>query len=247
MIDESKRRRRDQIMSLIVAVKDKDRYVLGADKQSSAGGNKDHSATKIWEVGNCPGIVMGGVGSARATQVIQYSNIIDLNCLSRGCTTEYIVCSVVPEIVSALEAHGICCSPNPDDKTKIIPNAFLIAIDDQAWVIWHDLSVIEVEDYFAIGSGSDVATGALYATKDKNPFERIVTCIDAAAETTLFVDDGVDLVATSIKKEDKKMIAKALNIPENMLDEYNKKKQDESHKKKANSKSSKKSKKKKKK
>ena len=52
MIDESKRRRRDQIMSLIVAVKDKDRYVLGADKQSSAGGNKDHSATKIWEVGN---------------------------------------------------------------------------------------------------------------------------------------------------------------------------------------------------
>ena len=120
-----------------------------------------------------------------------------------------------------VEAHGICCSPNPDDKTKIIPNAFLIAIDDQAWVIWHDLSVIEVEDYFAIGSGSDVATGALYATKDKNPFERIVTCIDAAAETTLFVDDGVDLVATSIRKEDKKLIAKALNIPEIMLNWLN--------------------------
>jgi len=206
-------------MSLIVAVKDKNRYVLGADKQSSAGGNKDHSATKIWEVRNCQGIVMGGVGSARATQIIQYSNIIDLNCLSRGCTTEYIVCSVVPEIVSALEMHGISCSPNPDDKTKIIPNAFLIAIDDKAWVIWHDLSVIEVENYFAIGSGSDVATGALYATKDKNPFERIVTCIDAAAETTLFVDDGVDLLATSIKKEDKKLIAKALNIPEVMFEE----------------------------
>ena len=81
MIDESKRRRRGQIMSLIVAVKDKDRYVLGADKQSSAGGNKDHSATKIWEVGNCPGIVMGGVGSARATQVIQYSKLIRVQVL----------------------------------------------------------------------------------------------------------------------------------------------------------------------
>ena len=119
----------------------------------------------------------------------------------------------------------------------------MIAIDDQAWVIWHDLSVIEVEDYFAIGSGSDVATGALYATKDKNPFERIVTCIDAAAETTLFVDDGVDLVATSIKKEDKKLIAKALNIPEIMLEEDHQKEQVDSHKETANTKTSKKSKK----
>ena len=83
----------------------------------------------------------------------------------------------------------------------------------------------------------------MYATKDKNPFERIVTCIDAAAETTLFVDDGVDLVATSIKKEDKKLITKALNIPEIMLEEDHQKEQDDSHKETATTKTSKKSKK----
>ena len=34
-------------MSLVVAVKDKNRIVLGADKQTSAAGNKEHNATKI--------------------------------------------------------------------------------------------------------------------------------------------------------------------------------------------------------
>ena len=74
------------------------------------------------------------------------------------------------------------------------------------------LSVSEIEDYFAIGSGSDVASGALYATKEKNPFERVVTAIDAAAETTLFVDDGIDVLVTEEHKDDEKLLAKALGI-----------------------------------
>ena len=34
-------------MSLIVAIKDKDRVVIGSDKQASAAGLKEHNATKI--------------------------------------------------------------------------------------------------------------------------------------------------------------------------------------------------------
>ena len=34
-------------MSLVIAIKDKNRIVLGADKQTSVGNNKDHLATKI--------------------------------------------------------------------------------------------------------------------------------------------------------------------------------------------------------
>lgn len=201
-------------MSLIVAVKDGDRYVLGADKQCSAGGSKDHNATKIWEVEKAPGIIMGGVGSVRASQIIQYSDVVDLNCLARGLTTEFISRSLVPEIVAALEINGISCQISPEDKTKYIPNVFLFAVEDKAWAVWNDLSVVEIEDSFAIGSGSEVATGALYATKDKNPFERIVTCIEAASESTLYVDDGIDLLATRIDKKDIKTIAKALDVPE---------------------------------
>jgi hypothetical protein len=99
----------------------------------------------------------------------------------------------------------------------MIPNVFIFAYRDKAWVIWHDLSVVEIADYFAIGSGSEVARGALFATKEKNPFERIVTCIDAAAESTLFVDDGIDLLTTCDKPKDAKQVAKALGFDLNML------------------------------
>ena len=79
-------------------------------------------------------------------------------------------------------------------------------------MIWNDLSVTEITDYFAIGSGSDVARGALFVTGDKNPFDRIVSCIDAAAESTLFVDDGIDILVTEEHKDDEKLLAKALGL-----------------------------------
>lgn len=206
-------------MSLIVAIKDKDRIILGADKQVSTGGNKDHTSTKIWEVPELPGALMGGVGSARASQVIQYAQVVDKNAAMSGITTEFVVCSLVPTLVATLKSNGILVEPDKDGDCVMMPNAFVFAYKSCAWVIWHDLSVIEISDYFAIGSGSDVAKGALYATKDKNPFERTVTCIDAAAESTLFVDNGIDVLVTEQRPKDMKQINKALGLDFQLVDE----------------------------
>ena len=71
-------------MSLVIAIRDKDRIVLGADKQVSTGGSKEHTSTKIWPVAELPGAIMGGVGSARASQIIQYANIIDKNLIDKS-------------------------------------------------------------------------------------------------------------------------------------------------------------------
>ena len=203
-------------MSLVVAVKDKDRVVLGSDKQASTSFNKEHSATKIWEVVDLPGAIMGSVGSMRASQIIQYSRIINLNDLfdKGGISTGYIINSLVPAIVAQLQAAGmpLTASEDKDMPCAMIPNVFIFAFEDKAWMIWNDLSVSEIDEYLVIGSGSEVATGVLFATKEKNPFERIITCIDAASETTLFVDDGVDLLATKYKPKDRQQIAKALGI-----------------------------------
>ena len=94
----------------------------------------------------------------------------------------------------------------------MMPNAFLFAYKDKAWMIWCDLSVTEIQEYLAIGSGSDVAKGALFATQGKNPFERIVTAIDAASEATIGVDDGIDLLVTEDRASDMKNAAKAFGI-----------------------------------
>jgi 20S proteasome alpha/beta subunit len=200
-------------MSLVVAIKDKDRIVLGADKQASTGGNKDHTNTKIWEVEELPGAIIGSVGSARASQIIQYSQIIDKNLLNQNLDTEFIVRILAPTLANGLKANGITVEAPEGAKCDMMPNAFIFAYGDRAWTIWHDLSVSEIDKYFAIGSGSDVARGVLYATSDQDPFKRIVTSIDAAAESTLYVDDGIDLLATKRYEEDLNAMAVALGLP----------------------------------
>lgn len=205
-------------MSLVIAIKDKNRIVLGADKQASFGGAKDHQATKIWEVSNLEGAIMGGVGSVRASQIIQYSEIIDKNAFAGEPSIDYIIRNLAPTIAATLNANGVPCEVPTDSETGIsggcvmMPNAFLFAYKDKAWMIWHDLSVTEINDYVAIGSGAELARGVLFATKDKNPFERIVTAIDAAAESTIYVDDGIDILLTEERASDVKQFSKAIGI-----------------------------------
>jgi ATP-dependent protease HslVU (ClpYQ) peptidase subunit len=199
-------------MSLVVAIKDKDRIVLGADKQASAGGNKDHTNIKIWEVEELPGALMGGVGSARASQILQYSQVIDKNLLGKEVDTEFIVRVLVPLIAMHLKNNGIIIDNSKEAGCDLMPNAFIFAYKDRAWTIWHDFSVSEIDSYLAIGSGSDVAKGVLYATQDKDPFERIVTGIAAAAESTLYVDNGIDLLVTEEHEGDELLLAKAFGI-----------------------------------
>lgn len=210
-------------MSLVIAIKDGKRIVLGSDKQTSTAFNKEHSCTKVWNVPDLDGAIMGGVGMARASQIIQFSPVIDKNLLAtEGPTLDFMVSSLGPSIMATLEANGIVCDPKEGETCKMLPNSFIFAYKDKAWMIWNDLSVIEIDDYLAIGSGSDVAKGVLFATRDKNPFERIITAIDAAADMTLFVDDGVDLLATEFYQADNKNITKALN-PELLIEQTKKK------------------------
>ena len=140
------------------------------------------------------------------------ANIIDKNLIDKSIDTDFIICSLAPTIAAGLKANGINVEVKDDDVCTMLPNAFIFAYKDRAWMIWNDLSVSELEEYFAIGSGSDVAKGALFATKKQNPFERIVTAIDAASESTLFVDDGIDLLVTGEHDGDGSKIAKALGF-----------------------------------
>lgn len=198
-------------MSLVIAIHDKDRIVLGADKQVSSGDSKDHTITKIWPVAELSGAIMGSVGSARASQIVQYTNIIDKNMLGDDMSTDFVVCSLAPMIAAGLKANGISVEAKDGEFCELMPNSFIFAYRDKAWMIWNDLSVTEIGDYMAIGSGSDVARGVLFATKkNKNPFERVVVSIDAAAESTLFVDDGIDLLATKSHKDDAELLTAAL-------------------------------------
>ena len=164
---------------------------------------------------------MGGVGTARASQIIQYADIIDKNEFMPDI--EYVISSLATTIAATLKANGIVIDPDPTGELNCItiPNAFIFAYKDKAWIIWNDLSVQELtEDYLAIGSGSEVAQGALFATKNfKNPFERVIIAIQAAAESTLYVDEDVNILVTETLKTDKKQIMDAFGVEEKDIQE----------------------------
>jgi hypothetical protein len=121
-------------MSVIVAIKDKDRIVMGSDKQGTIGGSKDHTCTKIWEVIGLPGAIMGGVGSARVSQILQYSNIIDKNSFSENIDTAFIITSLTPIIQETLALNGIKCIVDEESISPIplLPNSFIFAYKDKA-------------------------------------------------------------------------------------------------------------------
>lgn len=200
-------------MSLVIAIKDKEnkRVILGADKQGTVGGNRTHSAQKIWEVEGAPAaggerVLMGGVGLIRALQIMQYNQLpFDRNLLGEdgAFSTAYFSTEFAEIIVELLNAKGINTTIEDEGQKMIAsPNAFIIAQGENAWMIGQDLSVEEVDDFIAIGSGADIARGVLRNTTDLHPFERIARAIEAAAEETTSVDDFVEVLATKDLPED---------------------------------------------
>lgn len=204
-------------MSLIVSIKDKDRFVFASDSQASIGGSKEHSATKIWRAPDMPELIVGSVGSMRISQIIQYSSIIDKNCIDEAINTEFIVNSLVPVLAATLKANGVIIDATEDISFPTMSNSFVIAYQDKCWVIGNDFSVSEVDDYTALGSGSDIARGALFASTGLDPFTRSVISIAAASESDLYVDDGIMLLSTKIYPEDEKLIKNALGVEEEKI------------------------------
>lgn len=208
-------------MSLVIAIRDKEnnRVILGADKQGTVGGNRTHSAQKIWEVEGAPTangerVLMGGVGLIRALQIMQYNPIpFDRNLLEENgaFTTAYLSTDFVELIVEYLTAKGITTSIEDEGQKMVAsPNAYIIAQGDKAWMIGQDLSVEEVDDFIAIGSGADIARGVLRNTQGLHPFERIARAIEAASEETTSVDDFVEILATKDLPEDDEDFDEAL-------------------------------------
>ena len=56
--------------------------------------------------------------------------------------------------------------------------------------------MIEIDDYVAIGSGSQEAIGSLLSTEGQNPRKRIVKAIKASAASDIYVDYPIILTDT---------------------------------------------------
>lgn len=189
-------------MSVVIAIKQKDKIIIGCDTQVSSGnGYKSRlkgENQKIWHHNDLPNLVIGGVGSLRDIQLIQTNKeLIDpMAILTKKIDFDYLVNNFFTSVYMALLDKNRVPLNEQGHPAAVIESVFLVAFEDKMYVVDQDGSVIEGDDYLVIGSGSSVATGVLETNKNKKAKDRIMEAIEACSENTLYVNEHVILTST---------------------------------------------------
>jgi len=186
-------------MSVVVAIKENGKVYFGADSQVTRGGTrstlKNPNNFKVWKVIGAENCIMGHVGNVRDANVVRLMDrlVTEYNIYKEHIDFEFVVCKIVPDILDELRKYRYI----KDEKYfESIDSRFLFAYKDQLYLINFDGTVLEIDDYAAIGSGENQALGSLLSTEDLAPEDRIITAIKASAATDIYVDYPIVLVNT---------------------------------------------------
>ena len=184
-------------MSVVIAIKEKNKIVLGCDSQTTYGNIKSTlkgESTKIFEVKGLNKAYMGVVGSCRDSQLLSISDkIVDpLTSVTNSTDYEWVVKCLYHSIYTILLENNRIEKDVNGNWVNSTLNDYLFAHKDKAYFIsGTDGAVIEIDDYLVAGSGSEVAIGVLENNKGKPAEERIREAIKACAEKTIYVDNNV--------------------------------------------------------
>lgn len=187
-------------MSVVVAIKKDGVVYLGSDSQVTRGGTRTSLTNpnnfKIWKVKGVDNCLMGHVGLLRDACVIRVmENLVrEIDVIHDEVNFEYVVTRVVPKIIDELKEFNYI---ETEGKFKNMESKYLFAFKDKLFVIGFDGSVIEVDDYIAIGSGESESIGSLLTTNsDEDPEARIIKAIKASAAHDIYVDYPIVLSNT---------------------------------------------------
>lgn len=192
-------------MSVVVAIKSGDKVFIGADSQVTKGGTratlKNPNNYKIWKVDDNDHALMGHVGNVREANIIRLMTdvIDDYDEFRNRVGYPFVVKFLVPKIIDSLKrAHYLA----DGDKFEFMDSCFLFAYKDKLFSINSDGCVLEIDDYVAIGSGSQEAIGSLLSTEGEDPKLRIIKAIKASAASDIYVDYPIVLSDTGSTKFD---------------------------------------------
>lgn len=186
-------------MSVVIAIKDKNKIIMGCDSQATFGNIKNSlNAThnKIFKVKNAKHCLMGVVGSCRDSQLLSVSEIANDLELYKD-EYEWVVKNLFHNIYGVLLENNRIDKDDKGDWIKSTQNDYLFAYKNKAYLMSGvDGAVIEIDDYLVIGSGAEVAIGVLENNKNKLPKERIREAIKACSDKTLYIDNNVIIEET---------------------------------------------------
>ena len=184
-------------MSVVVALKKNGIVYLGADSQVTRGGTRSSLSNpnnfKIWKVRNVEHCLMGCVGYFRDGCAVRVMDDLvgELDVLHDIIDYEYVVRRIEPAIRDELIEHSFVERSNP---YRDMHSDFLFVYRDSMYTISGG-SVIEHDDFVAMGSAESEAIGSLLTTgEDMDPNERIIRAIKAGAAHDIYVDYPIVLI-----------------------------------------------------
>lgn len=159
-------------MTCIVGLVDKGSVYIGGDSRGVAGLSVSERADEKVFV-NGP-FVMGFTTSFRMGQLLRYKFDPPAQTTSQN-DMEYLVTDFI-------DAARRCFKDNGFGSEKE-GGTFLVGYSERLYTINSDFQVgIPADPFDSVGSGSDLALGAMYATKGMEPVKRITLALEAASK-----------------------------------------------------------------
>lgn len=166
---------------------------MSADSQVSCGGTRSTLSNpnnyKIWAVSDVDNCLMGSVGTLRANNIIKVASdlIPEIVDLKSNVDFRFVVRHFVPRLMDELDDYKVLGKAKDDAPNMAA--SFLLAYHDRLYSIDHYGSIIEVDDFCAVGSDSCEALGSLLSSASmEDPVERIKIAIKASAAHDIYVD-----------------------------------------------------------
>lgn len=161
-------------MTVIVGLVHKNTVYMGGDS-AFVGGWYSLAVRPNEKVFDREGVLFGVAGSARAINLLRYHMQVP-----SGPSEDlpgYMATVFVDAMRDCFKTGGYAKKEN---EVEDITSSILVGINGRLFEFDSDYQVQEVIGYSAIGSGGQVALGALYATEKRNPYYRVQTALEAA-------------------------------------------------------------------
>lgn len=179
-------------MTCIVGIAQNGTVTIGGDSAGTAGwGRTIRADSKVFRNGP---LIMGFTSSFRMGQVLRYHLKPPT---PTGDLEAYMVRDFIPAVRECLsEAAWL-----KKTEERVEGGTFLIGVKGRLFVVHSDFQVGEsVDGYAAVGSGSDVALGSLYATQGQAVRKRINTALEAAAYFNAAVAGPFTVIRSTTKE-----------------------------------------------
>lgn len=192
-------------MSLIVAVKDGDHVVVGAESRVSMAWTRKYDGfAKAFKPADHTDMIWGVTGTVRSANILKTKSewiSKDEQFLINGNQKKYdevyITSNIIPAMFRLFNNQDYI---HEKEGIKNFPHSkFLLIYKDTISQIGSDGSVITGFDYWAIGCAEDLALGSLEQTVGQPAEERIRMAIKAAVKHDVGINDDVTILST---KED---------------------------------------------